>query len=291
MGLDVSLALSGSSSKIFAHLGFLQSVEAMGLNVTEVNASSGGALIAALWASGLSLDMIQHRLEEEKIREYGALGWRDYLRGALYGFMAKRGSKKLRGVLEKYFGTMQMRDLPIHLRVMVSNMTDGRLAVISPRSHPEMLVADAVYMSASVPALFQPHIREGDETMYRDGGIYKDFPVDIDYNPALPRLGHLITSRWRPEASRKFWTFFHEMALVLTRLVDANVDHSLSEVEDHENVVIGHTDVSGIHMLDFNLSDEVKEDLRFMGEEAGRSSAYELLNRLDPDAFKAVKRL
>ena len=290
MGIDVRVALSGSSSKIHAHLGFLQGLEGMDASIREYDASSGGALIAALHAVGIPLTEIAEKLNAAKLEEYGAFGWRDYVRAIFFGYMARGGSKKLRATLEKYIGDLRMKDLPVPVNIMVSNMTNGRLVVVSPRTHPEMLVTDAVYMSASVPALFRPHIREEDDTMYRDGGIYKDFPIDIHNEQDTPKVGHLITSEWRPSVKQKTWTIFHELSLLLTRLVDANVDCSLKCVEHEDMVLYQTTDSHGIHTLDFKLKDEQKEDLRQGGVASGQQVIYDLLERLDPGAFKIVRR-
>jgi len=291
MSIDVSLALSGSSSKVHAHLGFLQGLEGMSVNIAEIDACSGGALIAVLYSCGIPLQEISDRLAAAKLEEYGALGWRDYVRGILWGYMAKGGSKKLRQTLHTHVGEMKMKDLPIPVNIMVSNMTNGHLVVISRDTHPEMSVADAVYMSASVPALFKPHVRDGDDTMYRDGGIYKDFPIDIGLEKGLPKLGHLITAEWQPSVNQKLWTVFHELSLLLTRLVDANIDCALEAVEHEEFVLYRTTDSEGIHTLDFKLTDEQKEDLRQGGVVSGQGVTYDLLERLDPGAFTVSRRL
>jgi predicted acylesterase/phospholipase RssA len=64
----------------------------------------------------------------------------------------------------------------IELHYMCSNIDTFCLVDISYRTHPDWRVVDAVYSSCALPGLFRPICIEG--TMYADGAIFCNFPVD-----------------------------------------------------------------------------------------------------------------
>jgi predicted patatin/cPLA2 family phospholipase len=64
----------------------------------------------------------------------------------------------------------------IEIHYMCTNMDAFCLVDISYRTHPDWRVVDAVYASCALPGLFRPIIVEG--TMYADGAIFCNFPVD-----------------------------------------------------------------------------------------------------------------
>ena len=70
--MHTDIVLSGSSIKFPAHIGWLEAVLELGFEPQKVAATSGGALVAGLWASGMPIDemwedVLKMNLEESII--------------------------------------------------------------------------------------------------------------------------------------------------------------------------------------------------------------------------------
>jgi len=68
--------------------------------------------------------------------------------------------------------------------VIASNIDTGQMEVYSSERTPNMLVADAVRRSMSIPFVFQPR---GDKKQIVDGGLCSNFPVWL-FTPAAHRF-------------------------------------------------------------------------------------------------------
>jgi predicted acylesterase/phospholipase RssA len=269
--MQVELALSGCSSKLSAHLGFLQALQDMNIGVSRLRASSGGALVAALWASGLPLSYLEVEFLRVDFAKFGAMGVQDYIRAMFSGYAAHHGSDNFRKMLDHYFGDRTLGSVSTPLEIMVSDMTAGELVILSTETHPEMLLSDAVYLSCSIPGHFRPHTLDGDNHIYRDGSIYKDFPIDLRGATEVHRVGHKVESPWEPTTETSPWTVVHELFLVLFRGIDANVDASVKAVEDESSVMCALTSVTGVSLLDFSIPPEKKEEMRLAGYRTGQA--------------------
>ena len=70
----------------------------------------------------------------------------------------------------------------IELHIFTTKLTDMSLVDISYKTHPNIEVIDALYMSSAIPYFFEPFYYEND--FYIDGGVLCNFPIDhCNYNP------------------------------------------------------------------------------------------------------------
>lgn len=60
----IRVALSGSGFRLGAHIGALQAIEDAGYTVIELAGTSGGSIVASLYASGVPLDVMRQMLME-----------------------------------------------------------------------------------------------------------------------------------------------------------------------------------------------------------------------------------
>ena len=68
----------------------------------------------------------------------------------------------------------------INLHVFTVNLSTFTLVNISHKTHPDTKVLDAVYMSCSMPFIFQPNFI--DNAYYLDGGVINPYPLNICLN-------------------------------------------------------------------------------------------------------------
>lgn len=65
----------------------------------------------------------------------------------------------------------------ITLHIHSVKLNEYKLVKINHMTHPELKVIDAIYMSSSIPIVFQPHFYEG--SYYIDSGFLNSYPVNI----------------------------------------------------------------------------------------------------------------
>ena len=64
----------------------------------------------------------------------------------------------------------------IEQHIFTTRLTDMKLVDISYKSHPNLPIIDAIYMSSAIPYFLEPHYYDGD--FYIDGGVLCNFPLD-----------------------------------------------------------------------------------------------------------------
>jgi predicted acylesterase/phospholipase RssA len=148
----VDLVLSSGFLAFARHLGFLKAVDIYQLPINGVCGTSSGAFIAALWASGHSIDDIRNELTQKKPLEYLMLTvWKGlFTLQPMIDFLKTKLPHRI-------------EDLPMPFGIAVVDQ-DKRHRILT--SGP---LAESVAASCAVPFLFQPIIIEGKR--YQDGGV------------------------------------------------------------------------------------------------------------------------
>jgi NTE family protein len=157
----LGLALSGGAVLGSVHIGVLKALDEAGARVTHLAGTSMGALIASLYAFGLS------GVEIEAIAE--DLRWPDLTRLApsKLGFLSQ---EKLQGALRKHLGDVRLEDAPRPLALVALDISTGEKVVMSRGD-----VATAATASAAFPGIFIPVEREG--RLLVDGGLLENLPL------------------------------------------------------------------------------------------------------------------
>jgi NTE family protein len=158
----IGLALSGGTAKVIAHIGVLQAFAEHDMAPDVLVGTSGGSLIAVLWASGKTVD--------EMIVMAREINWRRLARIRIprLGLFSNQGVANL---VRDSVGDLNFEDLDIPTHVVTTDLLSGKKTVFS--SGP---IAPAVQASCSIPQIFAPV--EIDGGMYADGGFVEYLPVE-----------------------------------------------------------------------------------------------------------------
>jgi NTE family protein len=159
--MNVGLVLSGGGARCFSHIGGLKALEQHGIRVSAIAGSSSGAIIGALYASGLDADTLYTIV---KTINYGDF-WRTGVKG---GLISHDGLAELVSV----HAPKTFEGLKIPLAVTTVDIQSGELIILQ---HGPL--TPAVCASNAFPGLFAP-INYLDRYLM-DGGILNNFPVDI----------------------------------------------------------------------------------------------------------------
>jgi NTE family protein len=176
----VALALSGGTAKSLAHIGVLEALVEEGVPIDCIAATSGGAIVGAVYAAGLTV---------EEIKEIGReLRWRDLARLTFprLGLLNNSGVARF---LTDLLGEVTFADLRVPLAIVGTDLLTGKKIVFREGS-----VARAAMISSSIPNVFEPV--EMDGTLAVDGGLVEYLPVETareTFHPAVVvavNLGH-----------------------------------------------------------------------------------------------------
>ena len=193
----IGLVLGGGGARGLGHIGVLRVLEELRVPVDYISGTSMGAIIAGLYAAGLSPDEIETAMasidwedlasdlprrgeqtfRRKQDRRSGVFGFELGLKGlrptVASGLLA--GQKMVVGIRvpELYTSLEQDFDsLPIPLRVVATDLATGEMIILRKGSLIYSLRA-----SMSIPGLFSP-VRIGDRLLI-DGGVVRNVPIDV----------------------------------------------------------------------------------------------------------------
>jgi NTE family protein len=171
-----TLALSGGGLKGLAHIGVLRALDERGLMPSMVIGSSMGSLVAAAWASGMSL-------EEMTVRGLGVKR-RDIFQVAHVDMALKRmrapaiyRREPLDFLINSLIGDITFNDLQHRLVINTVELNTGTQVFWGLPGLRDVRVADAVFASCALPGIFPP--REIAGRWFVDGAVTENMPVAI----------------------------------------------------------------------------------------------------------------
>ncbi|HET7402428.1 MAG TPA: patatin-like phospholipase family protein [Usitatibacter sp.] len=159
--LRIGVALGSGSMHALAHVGVLESIEESGLRVHVVSGTSAGALVGALWASGVPAREIE--------RMAGAAGW-ETLRSFAPASGGLMSHEPLRARLATTL-TAPIESWPKRFGAVATNVDNGRPRVLMSGDG-----ALAVQASTASPVVFAPVV-VGNERL-ADGALVEPVPVE-----------------------------------------------------------------------------------------------------------------
>ncbi len=159
----IGIALSGGGAKGLCHAGSLKALEEFGINPDVISGVSAGAIVAAFYADGYTPDEILELFSDVKFRSWTSLRLPTVSVFTIDPFV---------DFLKKNLRTKRIEDLKIPIRVVATNLDDGKSEVFT---HGNLV--DCVAASCSVPILFEPRVIDGKN--YVDGGVLMNFPARV----------------------------------------------------------------------------------------------------------------
>lgn len=160
--LPIGLALSGGTARAVAHVGVLKALIEDGLVVDYLAGTSGGGIVAVLFASGMDVAEMEAAANN--------LSWRKLARIKLtkLGFVSSKGVESL---VQQFVGKVGFGELKLRCAVPVTDLGTGEKMIF-----PSGSVARVVRASCSIPQIFLPV--EIDGRYYVDGGLVEYLPVE-----------------------------------------------------------------------------------------------------------------
>ncbi|WP_414440051.1 patatin-like phospholipase family protein [Burkholderia sp. 22PA0106] len=288
----IGLVLSGGGARGYAHLGVLKVLAAHRIPVDCIAATSMGAVVGGLYASGMSADEMSHRLanvnladiafdvtERAELPQKRREDEERYIGGLTLGFGPK-GFKapaglvqgnRLQALLADWTSSVPTNQpfdrLPIPFRAVATNLRTGQMVVLDRGSLPL-----AIRASMAMPGLFSPTEIDGQTLV--DGGLVSNLPVST-----VRRMGADVViaidigSQLRPlDALASPADVFQQMLGILIR---QNVSQQRGELGPRD--VLLEPSLGAMSFTDFQ---NAKQAIA-----AGEAAAEAALPRLEPYAL------
>ncbi|MCB9886128.1 MAG: patatin-like phospholipase family protein [Planctomycetes bacterium] len=170
------LVLGGGGMRGFCHIGVIRAIERLGLVVDEVVGTSMGAVMGALYATGLDSRQIEEAAAEIQLKDYFRLNLLKFLvRGFRHASVYK--GRTFRQLIEKWLPHASFEELPRPFFCNALSLSTGASRFFGLPGSAPMRVADAVYASACLPTIFEPAAIDGDH--YIDGGMTETLALRI----------------------------------------------------------------------------------------------------------------
>lgn len=182
----VRLAFSGSGFLAPIHAGAACAFLDAGVQIVEVAGTSGGSIAAALIASGKS----SAQLKQIALAEIPDNIMAVQPFGALFRWAINDGvvlSQWLRDAI----GDRTFAQAPMPCTIVASDVRRQAGVTFSASRSPDLLLADACRMSASVPGVWAPVRYNG--MRVADGGMVCNIPTDKLVRDDVPRVGIQVT--------------------------------------------------------------------------------------------------
>ena len=162
-GAKIGYALGGGGARGLSHIGVIKVLEEHGIYPDVIAGTSIGALVGALYASGLRAGDIERALRLDLRRLALLADVRLSFSGLVQG-------KRVASALKSFLGDLTFSDLKIPFACVATDIVHGQQVVI--RTGP---VITAVRASISVPGIFTPVNVRGRYLV--DGGLVNMVPV------------------------------------------------------------------------------------------------------------------
>ncbi|MCU0858315.1 MAG: patatin-like phospholipase family protein [Pontiellaceae bacterium] len=182
--LKIGLALGGGGARGLAHIQVLETLDELGIRPCKISGTSIGAVMGALYASGLSGKEIRELVHEWQTprpeKKHGFLNRHDLRRwAALFDPSFDRSGlfkgEKIIRFLSDYIKYETFEDLKIPLTVTSADYGDASEVVFNSGD-----LLSAVRASIAIPGVFTPVELNG--RLLLDGGIVNPLPYDLIQN-------------------------------------------------------------------------------------------------------------
>lgn len=293
---SVGLVLSGGGARGYAHLGVLKVLEDNRIPIDCIAATSMGAVVGGLYASGMNAHEMEQRLSGINLSdiafdtsERAALpqGQREderlYVSSLSLGFGAK-GIKlpaglvqgnQLQALLQDWTRSVAeihaFNQLPIPYRAIATDLQTGEKVVLDHGS-----LAQAIRASMAMPGLYAPAQVDGRTLV--DGGLVSNLPVDTAHQMgANVVIAVDISSPLRPLTDLASPTSVMQQMIGI--LIKQNVAHQLSLLSPRDTLIV--PELGSLGFTDFSQPNEAIA--------AGEAAARAMLPQLKHLALTPVQ--
>jgi NTE family protein len=262
---SIGVALSGSGLLLGAHIGALQAIVDANIDIADIAGTSGGAIIAACYAGGLSLDAMRSLYLTADFRSLVPISAGPIALIRLFLTKGLVNPAPFRLWLSKTLGGKTFGQTRIPCTLLASNLNTESSQIWSTRTTPAAPLWEAAFASAAFPLVFPPVCYNN--AYLQDGGLYDDIPVDM--LTTANKLAVMVGGRARPIDG------VPSLLGLLVRDVEilflANNEHVLNGAAS-AGTAIAYAECKDIPIFDVNITVKTREALIESGYQAAKDA-------------------
>ena len=247
----VGLALGGGVARSLAHIGVFKVFKRENIPVDFIAATSGGALIGALFAFGLDPLYIECEVMNRKTFSFFNLSFRS---------VSPFSYNIVQQICDTEIGKRSLKGANIPIAVVAFDLRSGKKVVLENEE-----VGLAVSASAAFPAAFKP-IKLGNYLLV-DGGALDNLPVDV-----LSEKGMDVKIAVDVLPNKPLTKDPTNTIQVFGRVVDIMIKKASSELKKQADVVIEPDFAPDLWIADFHKAHEIIS--------AGEKAAMDQINKI-----------
>jgi len=270
--LKIGLALSSGGANGLAHIFILEVFDEMGIRPHRIAGTSIGAVIGALYASGMSAQEIRELAEslvaqeddswKQRLIEGRLFGWISFLDPALgEGGLLK--ADQFITLLHEAVKVDTFEELTIPLQVIATDLNSGEQVILETGR-----LAEAIEAGMAVPGVFAP-VTIGGRTLV-DGGLVNPVPFDVlfetcDFVIAINAIG--------TRGSSEDPSFMEAVSMATGIFQKSILREKMKQRAPDLSIDV---QISGIHTLEFHKFNQVDQQ----AQTAAKALRTELEKRL-----------
>lgn len=264
----IGLALGGGGAKGLAHILAIQKLDDLGLSVSSLSGSSIGAVIAVLYASGLSgkeIEAIYHSLfvhngnfwQELFAKQDRGIKWYDLLTP---GFNSSSGMFHIDEFLDfviKKVGVNTIEQLKVPVKIVAADFWQRKAVVFSRGDLKQALKA-----SVSLPGIFSP-VQIGEKILV-DGGAVNPVPFDLLDSDCDITIAINVLGEKQPKEGELMPSLFEALFNTYQIMEETIVQEKLKQ---HRPSIYLKPDIQDVRVLDFYKFEEISQQSQIMLEQ------------------------
>ncbi|CAM3888962.1 patatin-like phospholipase family protein [Flavobacterium cucumis] len=164
MKKDITLVLSGGGARGIAHIGVIEELLKLNVNIASISGTSVGALIGGIYAVGKLEEFKQWMLKVNRTKIFRLIDFSFSTQGLVKG-------ERVFNEIREFITDVNIEDLPIKYTATAFDIANGREVVFDKGS-----LFNAIRASISIPTIFTP-LTIGD-SVFIDGGVVNNIPIN-----------------------------------------------------------------------------------------------------------------
>ena len=164
MKKDITLVLSGGGARGIAHIGVIEELVKLNVNIASISGTSMGALIGGIYAVGKLEEFKQWMLKVNRTKIFKLIDFSFSTQGLVKG-------ERIFNEIKEFITDVNIEDLPIKYTATAFDIANGREVVFDRGS-----LYNAIRASISIPTIFTP-LTLGD-SVFIDGGVVNNIPIN-----------------------------------------------------------------------------------------------------------------
>jgi len=267
---------AGGGVRGTAYVGALKALDELNITLTGYASSSVGAIVASLLAVGYEYEELKALLLSVNYQRFQDLylpfgkDFGFFKGDGVYYWLKKNIEKKFYENKELGFEIkpVTFNDVDKDLIIIATDVSNGIFKEFSKIKTPDIEIAYAVRASVSIPGFFKP-VWENDKCLV-DGDVINNFPIWKESSDLLANTNSKILE-FRLEGSEKpkeICGFLDYFSAILETSYNISTDILETKYGKNDQFDIIKIDTNKTKIIDFNISNEDKEELVICGFES-----------------------